>query len=155
MTDLKERYGVWCQVSGGVTGPHEAWLKRAGNVITFATREDAEAEAKLIAGKLSRYSTAQFRYSARQLGSGVVVALVALIIMTGAALAQERTLYDSSGRVVGRASTDSQGTTTFRDAGGRTTGRESPNGSGGTTIYDPGGRAIGRTTGGKDGNRQR
>ena len=38
------------------------------------------------------------------------------------ALAQSRTFYDSSGRVSGRSTTDTSGTTTFDDAGGRGVG---------------------------------
>jgi YD repeat-containing protein len=38
------------------------------------------------------------------------------------------TIYGNDGRVMGRASVDSQGTTTFYDAGGRVTGRAVPGG---------------------------
>jgi len=38
-------WGVWCEVWGGVTGSREAWLKSNGARATFATREEAEAEA--------------------------------------------------------------------------------------------------------------
>ena len=79
----------------------------------------------------------------------LVTAFVALVVMTGAAMAQGRTLYDASGRVVGRSSTDSQGSTTFYDAGGRVTGRSSTAPSGTTTIYDGAGRSVGTISGGK------
>jgi len=48
----------------------------------------------------------------------ILLALPTLAITTGAASAQQRT--DSCGKVVGRSSTDSQGTTTVDDAAGRT-----------------------------------
>jgi YD repeat-containing protein len=76
-----------------------------------------------------------------------VIAFAALVMTTGAALAQQRTVYDASGRVTGRAATDSQGTTTFYDASGRVTGRTSTSSSGTTTVYDASGRAVGRITG--------
>lgn len=37
---------VMCRVSGGVTGTRESLLKSNGTVKTFASREDAAAEAK-------------------------------------------------------------------------------------------------------------
>ena len=46
----------------------------------------------------------------------VLLALLALAMLTGAASAQQRTFYDSSGTVFGRSSTDSQGTVTIYDA---------------------------------------
>jgi hypothetical protein len=46
----------------------------------------------------------------------VLLALLTLALLTGAASAQSRTFYDSSGKVVGRSSTDSQGSTTSYDA---------------------------------------
>jgi YD repeat-containing protein len=79
------------------------------------------------------------------------MAFAALVVMTGAALAQDRTrtIYDSAGRVTGRASTDSQGSTTLYDPGGRVIGRTSTSPSGTTTVYDPAGRSLGRITGGR------
>ena len=41
----------------------------------------------------------------------IATALLALALMTGAALAQQRTTYDARGNLVGRSATDSQGTT--------------------------------------------
>jgi YD repeat-containing protein len=77
----------------------------------------------------------------------LATAFVALVMTAGAVIAQQRTIYDASGRVTGRASTDSQGTTTFYDANGRVTGRSSISSSGTTTVYDANGRAVGRITG--------
>jgi hypothetical protein len=49
----------------------------------------------------------------------ILLALLALAMLTGAASAQQRTFYDSSGKVFGRSSTDSQGTVTTYDARGK------------------------------------
>ena len=73
------------------------------------------------------------------------LALLTLAMMTGAASAQQRTFYDSSGKVVGRSASDSSGTTTNYDARGRVISRESTTGNP-TTIYDAGGRNVGRLT---------
>jgi YD repeat-containing protein len=75
----------------------------------------------------------------------ILLALLTFPMMTGAASAQQRTFYDSSGKVVGRSSTDSQGTTTNYDSRGRVISRESTNGNQ-TTIYDASGRNVGRFT---------
>jgi hypothetical protein len=43
------KYGIWCKVSGNhaVTGYRYGWLKKArGTRIEFASRNDAEREAK-------------------------------------------------------------------------------------------------------------
>ncbi|MEH2563455.1 hypothetical protein [Bradyrhizobium sp. AZCC 2289] len=75
----------------------------------------------------------------------ILLALLALAMLTGAASAQQRTIYGSSGKVVGRASTDSGGATTNYDARGKVISRESATGNT-TTIYDAGGRNVGRYT---------
>jgi YD repeat-containing protein len=72
----------------------------------------------------------------------ILFALLTLVMMTGAASAQQRTFYDGSG---GRAATDSQGTTTNYDSRGRGISRESTTGNT-TTVYDAGGRNVGRFT---------
>jgi YD repeat-containing protein len=74
------------------------------------------------------------------------VAVLALAITAGTALAQQRTIYDGAGRVVGHSVTDSAGSTTFYDAGGRVTGRSATDSGGTTTIYDARGRNIGTET---------
>jgi YD repeat-containing protein len=75
----------------------------------------------------------------------IPLALLTLAMMTGAASAQERTIYDSRGNVAGRAATDSQGTTTLYDARGRVISRESTSGNT-TTVYDARGRNVGGVT---------
>jgi hypothetical protein len=42
---MSKLYGIWTSISGGVTGSRSAWLKRSGEVLTFATQAEAEAEA--------------------------------------------------------------------------------------------------------------
>jgi YD repeat-containing protein len=76
----------------------------------------------------------------------LLLALVALSALTGAAAAQSKRYYDPSGKSLGTSSTDSQGTTTFYDAAGKVTGRATKSGDT-TTIYDPAGRNVGKSTG--------
>jgi YD repeat-containing protein len=73
--------------------------------------------------------------------------MLTLAVLATEASAQSRTrsYYDSSGKSVGRSSTDSRGTTTFYDAAGKVTGRASTSGNK-ATIYDPAGRNVGRFT---------
>ena len=76
--------------------------------------------------------------------SKMLLALLAFAMTTGAASAQQRTLYDSRGHVVGRSATDSVGATINYDARGKVISRESTSG-GTTTIYDDRGRNVGRS----------
>jgi hypothetical protein len=65
---MSNRYGAWCEVWGGVTGPHEAWLQSKGKAILFDSIEQAEAEATRLMGDMSdrsRYTEARFRYTGR------------------------------------------------------------------------------------------
>ena len=73
----------------------------------------------------------------------ILLALTLAMMMTGGALAEQRTFYNSSGKVVGRSSTNSSGTTTIYDSRGRVISRESTSGNR-TTIYDAAGRLVGR-----------
>jgi YD repeat-containing protein len=73
------------------------------------------------------------------------IRLLTLAMTTGAASAQQRTFYDSSGKVVGRSATDSSGTITNYDARGKVISRETTSGNT-TTVYDASGRNIGRYT---------
>jgi YD repeat-containing protein len=75
----------------------------------------------------------------------LLLALMLAALMTGAVSAQQRTIYDARGNVVGRASTDGSGTVTNYDARGRVTSRETTSGNT-TTIYDASGRNVGRVT---------
>jgi YD repeat-containing protein len=75
----------------------------------------------------------------------MLLALLTLALLTGAASAQQRTFYGSSGKVVGRSAADSQGTVTTYDSRGNVISRESTSGTT-TTIYDANGRNVGRAT---------
>ena len=78
-----------------------------------------------------------------------VLAIVLALLTAGNAQAQQRTIYGADGKVTGRMTTDSQGSTTIYDAAGRVTGRTSTDSSGTTTIYDADGRkAVSVTTNG-------
>ena len=72
----------------------------------------------------------------------ILLALLTLALLTGTASAQQRTLYDARGNVVGRSTADSAGTVTSYDARGRVISRETTSGNT-TTIYDARGRNIG------------
>jgi hypothetical protein len=68
------------------------------------------------------------------------------LLMPAEAMAQQRTLYGSDGRVVGRSTTDRQGTVTTYGADGRAVSRETTTRSG-TTVYDARtGNAVGKIT---------
>ena len=68
--------------------------------------------------------------------------MLALAIASEAS-AQSRAFYDSSGKRIGSATADSQGTVTNYDARGRVISRRSTT-SNTTTIYDASGRAVGK-----------
>ena len=71
-----------------------------------------------------------------------------ILLATGPALPQQRTIFGSDGRVQGRIATDSQGSTVIYDAGGRVTGRTSTDSQGTTRLYAPNGSSVGTMTGG-------
>ena len=86
-----------------------------------------------------------FSYIPKHPMAKILLSLLALATMTGAASAQQRTIYDSRGNVVARSATDSSGTVTNYDSRGRVITRESTSGNT-TTIYDARGRNVGRVT---------
>lgn len=61
------RYGVWCRVSGGMTGTREAWLKSEGVLCVYETFEAAAAEAKKWNDAPRYNSVATFRYTAKEM----------------------------------------------------------------------------------------
>jgi YD repeat-containing protein len=75
----------------------------------------------------------------------ILLALLTLAMMTGAASAQQRTFYDASGKRIGSATTDSSGTVTNYDSRGRVIIRETKTGNT-KTVYDASGRNVGRFT---------
>src|ERR1043165_3069635 len=74
-----------------------------------------------------------------------LLALIALATTAVSVSAQQRSHYDATGKSLGRAQSDSQGTITFYDAGGKVTGRTFIKGKTATT-YDADGRVISRAT---------
>jgi hypothetical protein len=75
----------------------------------------------------------------------IAVAIVLLLVPT-AAHAQQRTFYDASGKVSGRAVTDSSGASVFYNASGNVTGRSATDSQGTTRFFDAGGRNFGSVT---------
>lgn len=80
--------------------------------------------------------------------ASIAIIFIALMLTSRAEAGEpdQQVIRDASGRTIGTASTDSNGTTTFRDAGGRTSGTASRDGQGTTTFRDAGGRTTGTTT---------
>lgn len=64
------RYGVWCEVSGGVTGYRSAWLKGKGGAVWRGTESEANRKASSLERESNGnpYRTAAFRYEARPIG---------------------------------------------------------------------------------------
>ena len=75
----------------------------------------------------------------------VIVATAGIVLSLMPALAQQRTFYDSSGRVIGRERTGSNGSTTLYDSSGRVKGRTSTSGNT-TTVYGAECRKAGSVT---------
>jgi hypothetical protein len=67
-----DMYGIWCEVSGGVTGYRCAWMKSNGELLVL-TQEQAEQEAarRTKEKNSSPYRTADFTYTAKPLGSAL------------------------------------------------------------------------------------
>jgi hypothetical protein len=62
-------YGVWCQVSGGVTGTRAGWMKENGKRVELPTLEEAE-QAAAEARELASRSTARHEYTACEVPHG-------------------------------------------------------------------------------------
>ena len=80
----------------------------------------------------------------------VLLALLVALLLPQMAVAQTETFRDASGRIIGTASRDANGTRTFRDGSGRTTGTATTDSNGTTTFRD----ASGRTTDTASGRRR-
>jgi YD repeat-containing protein len=74
------------------------------------------------------------------------IILLLTLLAVSDAHSQQQTIYGPDGKVTGRVTTDSQGSTTIYDAAGRVTGRTSTDSQGTTTIYDAAGRRTGTVT---------
>jgi hypothetical protein len=62
-------YRILCEVSGGVTGYRNAYLKNGGVEVIFPDKETAETEAARLMKKTNGpYRTADFRYTAEPIG---------------------------------------------------------------------------------------
>ena len=68
--------------------------------------------------------------------------ILALCVACSAAQAQQRTYYGADGRVTSREIVGSNGSTTIYDASGRVIGRTTTSGNT-TTLYSPDGRKAG------------
>ena len=66
--DEQESWGVYCQVSGGVTGSRGGMLKSNGQEVRFPTKEAAEREAARLRNEMGRNSSATFHYSVQPTG---------------------------------------------------------------------------------------
>lgn len=62
-------FGIWCEVSGGVTGYRCAWLKQDDAVAHFRTLEDAQRQARYLTAKAmaNAHRKADFSYTAREM----------------------------------------------------------------------------------------
>ena len=79
--------------------------------------------------------------TSRQTGAMAMACLAIALLMPTAATAQTQshTIYGSGGKVTGRTTTDSRGSTTFYGRDGRVTGRATVSGNT-RTFYDADGR---------------
>jgi hypothetical protein len=60
------KYVIKCRVSGGVTGTRESTVKLNGEVRTFDTMEEAEAEVAQLKEEMYKHSVACFQYWAEE-----------------------------------------------------------------------------------------
>ena len=66
MAKAEKDHGIWCEVSGGLTGTRMAWMKdEAGNQWT-GTKDEAETKAAELMAK-PRGGMASYRYTALEL----------------------------------------------------------------------------------------
>jgi hypothetical protein len=68
--DAGKAFGVWCRVSGGVTGHREAWLKANGVIRIFTSRDDAQKVASDLNRNVGKNSMASFNYSVKEYEHG-------------------------------------------------------------------------------------
>ena len=62
-----EKFGVWCEVWGGMTGSRESWLKENDKRKEFSSRESAERIAAELTSNVAQnpFRTANFRYTVK------------------------------------------------------------------------------------------
>lgn len=64
----KTMFGIWCTVSGGITGHRTSWLKIEGQVQEYASFQEADAIAADLERRAnSQNAVANFRYQPRPL----------------------------------------------------------------------------------------
>lgn len=59
----KATYRIWCEVSGGVTGHQESWLKDNGKIYETNSKVTAQNKAKRLNATMGKNSSTRFRYS--------------------------------------------------------------------------------------------
>jgi hypothetical protein len=64
---METKFGVWCEVWGGITGSRAAWLKSNGQLVGFESYEAAVEEAEKHNERTANNVRASFHYSARLL----------------------------------------------------------------------------------------
>jgi hypothetical protein len=61
------RFGIWCQVSGGITGERAGLMKDKGEIMTFLDRTAAEARAATYRAATRGGIGARFAYTVKEL----------------------------------------------------------------------------------------
>jgi hypothetical protein len=62
---MRERWKIWCEVSGGVTGFRAGFLKANGREVIYTNEDDAIREASRLNTAMNDrpYRTADFKYT--------------------------------------------------------------------------------------------
>jgi len=65
---MGDKFGIWCEVWGGVTGSRKSWLTRLGTRMEFDSFSEAADEAAQLTNNVmsNPYRKANFRYTARR-----------------------------------------------------------------------------------------
>jgi len=65
---MGEKFGVWCEVWGGVTGSRQSWLKSLGSRVEFDNfTEASDCALQLMSALAERPRSANFRYTPRRI----------------------------------------------------------------------------------------
>jgi len=62
------KYGVWCQVWGGVLGPRSSWLKHDGKRYETENEEEAAFIATKLTKDRANHPRASFLYTPQAIG---------------------------------------------------------------------------------------
>lgn len=60
------KYGIWCVVSGGVSGLRMGWMKRDGQTLVIETEAEAIAIAAWARKSVAGFTNARFEYTAKE-----------------------------------------------------------------------------------------